>query len=89
MSESRRERPLTVEIHDGLLSISIGVDMLCKSVDIGEQFVVTDVDGFSRDILYELNHDEEDGTTPLFILLDAAAEAAMESGSPYVDQVNK
>lgn len=44
-------------------------------------FAVANAEVFAREILAELNSEQEDGTTPIDLLLDAAACKAMENGA--------
>ncbi len=78
---------LAVEIVDGVLTISIGVDTLVKAVDLGDDsIVVIDPHAFAADILSVLNDEAEDGTTPVHLLFDAAAQRAVEDGSIAVSE---
>ena len=45
---------------------------------------VTDVPGFARDVVRELNRKEEDGSTPIHLLFDRAMAEAIEQGSGHV-----
>lgn len=45
---------------------------------------VTDLGGFARDVVRELNREAEDGTTPIHLLFDAAMAEAIEQGSEHV-----
>jgi hypothetical protein len=78
-----RNKPLTVEIVDGLLSITIGVDILCYAINVahGKQqgFNITDNDVFANEILMELLH-EEDGVNSVHRMLDYAAQCSVEYG---------
>lgn len=86
-----RDQGLTVEIVDGRLVISIGVDALMVAAkgspafeedENGEpEWTITSVNGFADDILTALTDEEEDGTTLVHIAIDAAIERALEAGS--------
>ena len=77
-----KNKVLTVEIKDGELQISIGIDVLCQAVGMQiEDFKITDNEGFAKDILYELENEDEEGTTEIHRLLDKAADDAVENGS--------
>ena len=77
-----KDKPLTVEIKDGELKISIGIDTLCFAVSEKiADFKITDNEGFAKDILYELENEDEEGTTEIHRLLDQAADDAVENGS--------
>lgn len=82
------DQQLKVEVEADLLKISIGVDLLCHAVTHGPGMMseaeVTDRDAFVRAIVDELLRDEEDGTTPVHRMFDAAAEEAVEQGAEGV-----
>ncbi len=83
-----RNQQLKVEIIEGVLKISIGVDLLVHAVTHGADFwpenelVVSDNDEFAAAIAQELENDcfQEDGTTVLHVAFDKAAELAVENG---------
>lgn len=92
------DAPLSVEISHGRLVISIGVETMAHVVEVGsgfeeydprtKQFLhpkITDPWGFAHDVLRELESEQEDGTTPVHLLLDRAADEAINNGSQYVD----
>lgn len=85
MTESDlQQTPLTVEIVDGKLVISIGVETLAFAVwhgdvlDDGDR--IADVDAFARDVVRQLVDEDEEGTTPVHKLLDEAALTALDQG---------
>lgn len=90
-----REQGLKVEIIDGRLNVSIGVDALMIAVKGGPTWTdqeeeergwkITSDDGFAADIAHELQDEEEDGTTLVHIMFDAAIERAIEQGSLNID----
>lgn len=92
---SNREQPLTVEVNDGRLVISIGVDVLAFAVTycsrfydgLGDQYKarIIDNDQWAQDVARELTREQEDGTNPLHILLDNAFEKAAEDGSAAIE----
>lgn len=94
-ADSLRDQGLTVELVDGRLVISIGVDALMAAVrgsrpweeqeEDGRGYAISDVDGFADDILRELEHEEEDGTTLVHIAIDAAIARALDQGSLNID----
>lgn len=82
---------LAVTIEDGRLVITIGIGLLAWAVQSAEpqwpeDFAVVDVEGFAKAIAKELKRDEEDGTTPVHRMLDAAATEVLESGDEAVDE---
>ena len=86
-----RKRPFTVRIERGELVFRIGVDTLKIAADTCPLFynsekdrsdvIVTDPDVFAKDVITELEHEEEDGSTPLSDVLDKAMSDAVEGGS--------
>lgn len=77
--------PLVVRIFKGRLSITIGTDTLAFALqrieNWPEEVKVIDPKEFARDVLRELEREEEDGSTPVHRLLDKVGLAAMEQGS--------
>lgn len=84
-----KDSPLKVEIIDGLLSITIGVDTLAFAINNDgktyEGFNVTNAVKFAEDVLHELEREEEDGTTVVHEMLDEAAFAAACNGSEWTE----
>lgn len=87
---SRRKGCLSMKIDDGELSIRIGVEALAIAVEgspmleRGEDFVgpkVTDPDRFARELLNELEREDEDGANAIHRAFDQAAVAAIEDGA--------
>jgi len=88
--EAEPNRPLEVSIASGRLIISIGVDTLASAAERCLRFydgerdrytlTVTDKEKFATEVVRALQHEEEDGTTPLHVLLDDAFEAAVDDG---------
>lgn len=83
-----REQQLQIEIVDGRLVISIGVELLTHAVTHGddweEEWEITDVDAFASAIAHQLELEEEDGTTLLHRAFDKAAYKAVEDGEDGV-----
>jgi len=48
---------------------------------------ITDVDQFAKDVEYELNREDEDGTTLVHTMLDDAMAKAIDNGSIAIDYV--
>lgn len=79
-----RNQQMSVEIKDGRLEISIGVDLMCHAITHGpcqDALEITDNDMFAGEVLRALKYEEEDGTNPVHRMLDAAAEQAIEDGA--------
>jgi hypothetical protein len=88
-----RQQGLECDIIAGRLVISIGVEALRQAVILGPYLVnftnpaelsINDVDIFARDVLLELEWEEEDGLTLIHHAIDKAAERAIENGSEGV-----
>lgn len=89
---ARKDEPLKVVVVDGRLEITIGVDTLVfceterqKWYEGEHKEKITNNEGFVKDVAHELCREEEDGTTPLHLLLDKMIEAAKDSGSEHVE----
>jgi hypothetical protein len=90
--EARRQL-LDVSVYQGRLVISIGVETLATAarnapnleiVNANNDFVgptITDPNVFAEEVRQALEKEEEDGTTPVHELLDAAFETAIDDGS--------
>ena len=79
---------LKIVVEDGLLSISIGVDLLAFAINHCspefDSLEITDTTNFAKDIVTVLQYEAEDGTTPVHRMFDQAAEKAANDGSEYV-----
>lgn len=89
--------PLKVEVVEGRLNISIGVETLkyCHNrlehefeakKGFGSGFLITDAEGFARDVAAELKKEREDGSTILTDLLDLATQQAADDGSIHTEE---
>lgn len=101
MPKSKRspsKQELKVEVKGGRLVISIGIDTLAFAAENMDSnlsydddwkptkgFTVSNKKEFAEDVLRELEREEEDGTTPVHILLDSACEEAVNQGSLGVE----
>lgn len=88
-------KPLSVEVVEGELRISIGVQTLAHAVtyadwanpydekrkDYIRTFAITDAEAFARDVMYAMLAEKEDGSSPLSDFIDAATEVAVDDGS--------
>lgn len=90
------ESPLKVEVTDGKLIISIGIQTLAWVVsyegNLMEKFYpnnykVTDALGFAEDVAEKLEHEDEIGDTVVTELLDTAIIEAINDGSCNVEEV--
>lgn len=89
------QAPLSVSVQDGELVIRIGVDALAMAFaysDWANQYdegddayirnvAITDTIRFAKDVALAMQHEEENGSSPLTDLLDSATQAAVEDGS--------
>lgn len=87
-----RDHGLSVEIRDGAIVIAIGVYTLRHAISLASniddpegEILITDSDAFARDLVSELNREDEQGTTPVHRLLDQAAKDAVAQGCGGVD----
>lgn len=83
-----RQQHLKCEITDGLLVISIGIETLCFAAKnapyLQDEVIVTDEDGFAREILAELKGESGDnGLTPIQRVLDDCTADAIHAGSEH------
>lgn len=96
MSRRRNMTPLTVAVKDDRLTITIGVGCLTyaaqrrfdeKAFDEsgGEEseaeFRIVDANEFAKDVRRALEKEQEDGTTPVHLMLDAAFDYALDYGT--------
>jgi hypothetical protein len=89
------DTPLTTSIEDGDLVIRIGTRTLAWSLEhhpdlLNERaeptYKVSDEAEFAKDVLRELEREEEDGTTLVHLMLDKATKEALEQGSCAVKE---
>ena len=90
-----RDLPLRCKVEDGQLVFHIGIETLAFAAEHCPNFYdyekhgasgppwvkVVDANELANDVCNAINDEEEDGTTPLMELLDAAIVAAFEDGS--------
>lgn len=96
------DKPLEVHVtDDGVLTISIGVERLSYAFeehednnpydentgDFKKLFKVINAHTFARDIRVALLQEEENGSTPLTVMLDKASWDAVEDGSQGVEEI--
>ena len=77
------ESPLRVSLEGGELVIRVGINRLDghKYHNRIPHLKFDDREGWVRDVIAEVEREEEDGSTPLNTMLDAAMVAALEQGS--------
>src|SRR5688572_14631178 len=91
----RKNVPLRVRVVDQVLTVEIGIDTLKNAAEHHEGFwqcetnkyamVVSNPLQFAKDVKHELEHEGEDGSTPLHLLLDKMIEEAANNGSEGLD----
>ncbi len=84
---NRAHNPLSIKVIDGEITISIGCSILAYALQSGTEGwtgSITDDLGFAKDVVAELEDEDELGVTPVHRLLEVAALRAAEQGSMYV-----
>jgi hypothetical protein len=81
------------KIENGRIVISVAVDALPMIVEgawagggMDIRFKVTNAVKFATDLVRELNHEEEDGTTPVHKMFDAAISEAIDQGADGIEE---
>ena len=101
--KANKDAPLSVEVKEDQLVISIGIDTLAYCFDHSEfaapfdeeecewvpKYKVISPAEFAKDVMYELDREEEDGSTPLNLLLDKMCEEAANNGSLGIEEVKE
>ena len=94
-----KDTELEVKIENEELVIRVGISTLCTAVRQCQviDHAVMDADGdegaveitdeavFAKEILHALEQEEEDGSTPVHRMLDAAANWAIEQGCEGIE----
>lgn len=90
LNRPRAAEPLSVRVEDDVLTIRIGVGLLAFSTQMADEWDadwrVSDVRQFAADVARDLESDEEDGTTPVHRMIDAAAGRAADAGSLAIEE---
>ena len=89
------ELPLEAKLVEGALDIGVGESILRFAAEhhpdlwngATDTFLVkvTDPVVFAKEVLRQINREEEDGSTPLSRMLDAAILAAVDDGCEGID----
>lgn len=82
-------KPLSVDLTDDVLTISIGIDTMATAILAGPYFEreglsgskVTDQRAFAEAVKLELEQEDEEGTNFIHQMFDTAASAAIENGA--------
>ena len=87
---------LTVALDSEAIVIRLPLSVLPAALEgawaasgIDLHFRVTDVGKFAPEVVRALEEEEEDGTTPVHRLFDAAFNAAIEQGAEGVEEVDE
>ena len=80
-----KDQLLNVELKDGKLTISIGVEALEISASVGRSYgmgevAITDMDAFLSELPLYLRSEEEDGSTPFHRMIDECVSKMIENG---------
>ena len=93
----RDDFPLRCEVADGYLDLGVGFKILRFAAENHPDFwdgesgtdvpniKICDMDLFSKDVVLAINDEDEDGSTLLTRMLDAAIKQAVEDGSEGVE----
>lgn len=88
-----KDAPLKVELKDAKLIISIGIETLAYAFEhsdyAAEELKVKNPKMFAKEVISSLQDEEEDGTTAVHIMLDAACQNACENGAMGVEQIEE
>ena len=82
------DHPLTAEIKDHKLIISIGVGQLATAAFFGHEIlgegdVIVDVDAFAQDMLRRLEQEDDIGATHIERMFDKGAAEVLDQGDCY------
>lgn len=89
------DKPLTTEIVAGELRISIGLRSLAFAIEHGPQWPpnwkvdeAKQFQDFGSMLIYSLNDEEEDGSTPIHRMLDEVVANALDQGEEGFTEVD-
>lgn len=91
MDSNMRNRPLEINLHGGLLTISIGVSTLCYAIQQADEIQdvkIVNEDAFIKDFLVEMDREDEEGSTKLHKLFDELANQAINDGAFGVEVIS-
>ena len=85
-----KDKNLTVEVREDVLSISIGTEILCHACETGRMYglgdiEITDKKVFVDGLVRQLESENEDGTTLVHEMFDKAVTEMLENGELGVD----
>lgn len=97
-----KNRPLNAFVENGVLTIEIGVETLAWSALHGsdeeptvvnpmrlrkDSYVITNNEGFARDVACSLLSEAEDGSSMLTELFDKAIQEAIDDGAEHFEPI--
>lgn len=85
-----KTQDLEINVTDGVLCISIGVETLCNACETGrayglEGIKITDKEAFVNSLAVELGREGGDDTTPVHEMFDRAVSEMLENGEEGVE----
>jgi hypothetical protein len=92
MKTKNEDKPLTAEVKNKVLNISIGIDQLCHACSIGRRYglgdiEITDKKLFVEGIVQQLKSQDHDGSTVVHAMLDNAVNEMLENGELGLDEL--
>jgi hypothetical protein len=87
--ENMKDQPLQIGIENEQLVIRIGISALAFGVQSGDDWsgeVIADELQFAKDVVRELEREDEAGSTKFHFLLDELANKAVENGSAAISE---
>lgn len=99
-SKKQLDSPLSVGIETGQIVIRVGLNTVKWAFEhhtenqpynegtgnFDQKWVVENYMEFGKDVMSEMTHEEEDGSTPLIEFLDKMVMEALEQGSAGVEE---
>lgn len=86
-----KDQPLKIELENERIVISVGISAFAYGVQHAdswdEELKIEDETQFAKDVLRELQREDEQGSTDLFFLFDKAANKAVENGSAAINNL--
>jgi hypothetical protein len=74
------EAGLVIKVVNQQIVISVGIKTMATVAEIAGDMTVTDIPVFAESMIRALREEQEDGTTPVHHLLEAAADWCLEQG---------
>ena len=85
-----KNKNLTAEVKEDVLSISVGIETLCHACQVGRRYgigeiKITNVKLFIENFVRQLESEEADGSTLMHQMFDSAVTEMLENGEHGVD----